>query len=272
MEPSSSPSHSVNMPEPDQDQEALELFSRRTDPEARRRIVEINDPLAQYLASRFRGRSVSRDDLIQVARFGLMNAIDRFDPERGVKFTTYAGRTIIGELKHHFRDHAWSLRVPRSLQNLWLEVSRAVDPLTQSLGHVPTITEISAYLEVPAEDVLEALDAGSAFNVGSLDQAVGDEGGGVVGDLIGSLDPSLNLIDELSPIAEHVRALPDRERTIVYLRFYEGRTQSEIAEVLGVSQVHVSRLVSKVIEHLRDAIRGDSGQGDADEGSHQPFE
>jgi RNA polymerase sigma-B factor len=253
------------MPEPDQDQEALELFSRRTDADARRRIVEIYDPLAQRLASRFRGRSVDQDDLIQVARFGLLNAIDRFDPERGVKFTTYAGRTIIGELKHHFRDHAWSLRVPRSLQNLWLEVSRAVDPLTQDLGRVPTITEISAYLEVPAEDVLEALDAGSAFNVGSLDQPVGDEGGEVVGDLIGSLDASLEIADERSSIAEHLQALPDRERAILYLRFYEGRTQSEIAKEIGVSQVHVSRLVSKVIEHLRDAIRGDTGKGDADE-------
>ncbi|HSJ72073.1 MAG TPA: SigB/SigF/SigG family RNA polymerase sigma factor [Acidimicrobiia bacterium] len=252
------------MPEPDQDQEALELFSRRADADARRRIVEIYDPLAQRLASRFRGRSVDRDDLIQVARFGLINAINRFDPDRGVKFTTYAGRTIIGELKHHFRDHAWSLRVPRSLQNLWLEVSRAVDPLTQSLGRVPTITEISEYLAVPAEDVLEALDAGSAFSVGSLDQPVGDEGGSVVGDLIGSLDAALDLADERSSIAEHLRALPDRERTILYLRFYEGRTQSEIAQEIGVSQVHVSRLVSKVIEQLRDAIRGDPGQVDAE--------
>jgi RNA polymerase sigma-B factor len=255
------------MPEPDQDQEALELFARRTDADARRRIVEIYDPLAQRLASRFRGRGVDRDDLIQVARFGLINAIDRFDPERGVKFTTYAGRTIIGELKHHFRDHAWSLRVPRSLQNLWLEVSRAVDPLTQSLGRAPTITEISAHLEVPAEDILEALDAGSAFNAGSLDQPVGDDGGAVVSDLIGAFDASLDMAVERSSIAEHLAALPDRERTILYLRFYEGRSQSEIADEIGISQVHVSRLLSKVIEHLRGAVRNEIG-----EGSYQPLE
>lgn len=240
--------------EPDLDQEALELFASRREPDARRRIVEIYDPLAHRLASRFRGRGVPRDDLIQVARFGLMNAIDRFDPERGVKFTTFAGRTIIGELKHHFRDHAWSLRVPRSLQNLWLEVSRAVDPLTQQLGRAPTIAEISVHLEVPEEEILEALDAGSAFNAGSLDQPLGDEGGASVGDLIGGNDTTLDTADERSSIAEHLAALPERERTILYLRFYEGRTQSEIAEEVGVSQVHVSRLLAKVIEQLREAI------------------
>jgi RNA polymerase sigma-B factor len=243
----------------DLDREALELFSQRHRPEARRRIVEIYDPLAQRLASRFRGRGVPMDDLIQVARYGLINAIDRFDPDRGVKFTTFAGRTIIGELKHHFRDHAWPLRVPRSLQNLWLEVSRALDPLTQHLGRTPTIAEISKYLEVPQEDILEALDAGSVFKTGSLDQPVDPEGGTSVGDLIGSTDSTLDTADERSSITEYLASLPERERTILFMRFYEGSTQSEIAAEVGVSQVHVSRILAKVIEQLRREIaRGEN--------------
>lgn len=245
------------MPEQDPDQEALDLFPRRDEPAARRRIVEIYDPLARRLAARFRDRGVSTDDLLQVARYGLMNAIDRFDPSLDVKFTTFAGRTIVGELKHHFRDHAWALRVPRSLQNLWLEISAAVDALTQRLGRPPTIGEISTELRVPEEGILEALDAGGAFSTRSLDQPVGDESGESVGDLVGGEDESLAVSDDLATLAAHLARLPTRERTILYLRFYEGHTQAEIAEVIGVSQVHVSRLLSRVIERLRAAIAGE---------------
>jgi RNA polymerase sigma-B factor len=245
------------MPEADADLEALKLFDDRHDEANRRRIVEIYDPLAQRLARRFRGRGVAPDDLVQVARFGLMNAIDRFDPERGVKFTTFAGRTVIGELKHHFRDHAWSLRVPRSLQNLWLETSKAVDELTQKLARTPTIADISEHIGVPEEDILEALDAGEAFTAGSLDQPLGDEGGAPIGDLLGSIDAALDAVDEHSTLSEHLRMLPQREQTILYLRFFDGLTQSEIADEIGVSQVHVSRLLSRTIDHLRRVVSGD---------------
>jgi RNA polymerase sigma-B factor len=243
------------MPEPaDDDAEALELFTRRAEPRARARLVEIYDALAHRLAARFRGRGVSPDDLVQVARFGLLNAIDRFDPDRGVKFTTFAGRTIIGELKHHFRDHSWSMRVPRSLQNLWLETSKAVDQLTQRLGRNPTIAEIAGEIGIDEESVLEALDVGGAFNPASIEQPVGEGDGTSLGDLIGAVDASLEVAAERSSVSEHLAALPARERTILFLRFFEGRSQAEIAAEVGISQVHVSRLLTKTIEELRRAL------------------
>jgi RNA polymerase sigma-B factor len=238
------------------DADEAALFARRQQPEERRILVEMHDELAQRLARRFRGRGVAIDDLIQVARFGLLNAIDRFDPERGIKFTTFAGRTIIGELKHHFRDQSWSVRAPRSLQNLWLETSRAVDHLSQRLLRSPTIAEIADYLDVEEERVLEALDAGGAYTAASLDQPVAGDADTSVGDLIGDLDPAMQHSEARSTLADHIRSLPQRERTIVYLRFFEGRTQSEIAAEVGVSQVHVSRLLTKTLDDLREAIAG----------------
>jgi RNA polymerase sigma-B factor len=241
---------------PDSHDEAVrELFALR-DADSRRRLVEIFEPLARRLALRFRGRGVATDDLLQVARLGLLNAIDRFDTDRGVKFTTYAGRTIVGEIKHHFRDQAWSLRVPRQLQNLWLETSDAVDVLSQKLARSPTINEIADHIGVEAEDVLEALDAGGAYTATSLERPV-VEGDAPIGDLIGNLDPGLAATEEYGSLLDRLRSLPQREQTIVYLRFFEGRTQSEIAEVIGVSQVHVSRLLAKTLETLRTHLSDD---------------
>ena len=227
------------------------LFADRDQPDAKRELVEMFDGLAQRLARRFRGRGVALDDLVQVARYGLLKAIDRFDPEREVLFSTYAGRTIIGEIKHYFRDQAWSVRVPRSLQNLWLDVSRAVDELTHSLGRSPSIAEIAEQLEVEEEQVLEALDAGAAYTASSLDRTVGDEGETTVVDQIGDFDPEFEKAAVRGVLAGHMRALPERERTVLYLRFFDGRTQAEIANEIGVSQVHVSRILSRTLEDLR---------------------
>jgi RNA polymerase sigma-B factor len=228
-----------------------ELFDRRTEPDAKRELVEMFDGLAQRLARRFRGRGVALDDLVQVARYGLLKAIDRFDPEREVMFSTYAGRTIIGEIKHYFRDQAWSVRVPRSLQNLWLDVSRAVDELTHSLGRSPSILEIADQLEVDEEQVLEALDAGAAYTASSLDRTVGEDGESTVVDHIGDVDPEFETAAVRGALVGHLRTLPERERTVLYLRFFDGRTQAEIAMEIGVSQVHVSRILSRTLEDLR---------------------
>jgi RNA polymerase sigma-B factor len=241
-----------------------ELFDERDQPEARRELVEMFDGLAQRLARRFRGRGVAVDDLIQVARYGLLKAIDRFDPEREVLFSTYAGRTIIGEIKHYFRDQAWSVRVPRSLQNLWLDVSRAVDELTHTLGRSPNISEIAAQLEVDEELVLEALDAGAAYTASSLDRPVGEDGETTVLDRLGDIDPEFETAAVRGALAVHLRALPERERTVLYLRFFDGRTQAEIANEIGVSQVHVSRILSRTLEDLRTelgpAVETDGGE------------
>ncbi len=230
-----------------------DLFARRREPDARRALVEEYDWLAKRLARRFRGRGVELDDLIQVARYGLLNAIDRYDPDRGVKFTTYAGRTIVGEIQHHFRDQAWSLRVPRSLQNLWLEVSRTVEDLSQSLGRSPTIGEIADAIGVDEDRVLEALEAGDAFTASSIDQPFGADDDRTPTDVVGGPDPAMEHVLERSDLTEHLAALPERQRTILYLRVFEGRTQSEIADVVGVSQVHVSRLLSRALDSLKAA-------------------
>jgi RNA polymerase sigma-B factor len=232
-----------------------ELFDERDQPDAKRELVEMFDGLAQRLARRFRGRGVAQDDLVQVARYGLLKAIDRFDPGREVLFSTFAGRTMIGEIKHYFRDQAWSVRVPRSLQNLWLEVSRAVDELTHSLGRSPSIAEIAEMLDVEEEEVLEALDAGAAYTASSLDRPVGEDGDMTVVDQIGDVDPEFETAAVRGALAVHLQALPERERTVLYLRFFDGRTQAEIAEEIGVSQVHVSRILSRTLEELR----GDMG-------------
>lgn len=233
-----------------------ELFEDRHDPRTRAEIVERYDVLAQRLARKFRGRGTELEDLVQVARFGLLNAIDRFDPDRGVRFSTFAGRTIIGEIKHHFRGEAWSIRVPRSLQNLWLRTSKAIEELGQRLGRNPTIGEIALHLDVDEDEVLEAMDAGGGFNSSSLDRPVGETGGASVGDLMGDRDTSLERTPEWAEAAEAVRELPERERAIVYMRFFEGKTQKEIAARVGVSQVHVSRLLRRTLAELRDVIDG----------------
>lgn len=235
--------------------EVLDLLSRRDEPRARRRLVEIYDRLAVRLAMRYRGRGEPQDDLEQVARLGLINAIERFDPAHEVKFATFATRTIMGELKRHLRDKTWSIRVPRSLQERWMESSRAAEDLTHRLGRSPTIDEIAAEIGATREEVLEAMDAGSAYTAGSLDAPVGsdDAGSASVGDLLGDLDERLEMAGPWAAAADAIRDLPDRERAILVMRFFDDRSQSEIAEAMGISQMHVSRLLRRTLEDLRSS-------------------
>lgn len=231
-----------------------ELFARRDEPDARSALVDRYDYLAQQLARKFRGRGSSTDDLIQVARFGLLNAIDRFDPDYGVKFSTFAGRTIIGEIKHFFRGHAWSVRVPRSLQNLWLRSNEAAQTLSQSLGRQPTVAELADYLDTDSDEVLDALDAGGGLQAASLDRPVSDDSATTVVDMIGRRDAAMERAAGWADIEPLIADLDERGQAILYMRFFEGRSQKDIADRIGVSQVHVSRLIRQALGSIRAAV------------------
>ena len=230
-----------------------ELFARLPDPEARDELAALYQPLAEYLARRFYGRGEPLEDLIQVANIGLIKAIDRFDPERGVRFSTYATATVVGELKRHFRDKGWALRVPRRLQEAGMSVGRAVTDLSQELGRSPTIKEIAARTGLTEEDVLEAMETAQAYTAASLDAPTDDEGA-TEGERLGEEEEAYELLEGWTSVAPAIRDLPRRERTILYLRFFRGLTQTQIAEELGISQMHVSRLLSRTLEELRRGV------------------
>jgi RNA polymerase sigma-B factor len=232
------------------DEEIADLFERLPDPAARDELAREFLPLAEYFARRFSGRGEPVDDLTQTASLGLLNAIDRFDPARGVPFSTYAAATIVGELKRHFRDRGWALRVPRNVQETAILVNRTVSTMWQDLGRAPTVAEIASSADIGEDDVLQALDALQAYSTDSLDAPTSDASS-TAAESIGSEDRSYEVSEEWLSVAPSLRDLPERERTILYLRFFEGRTQTEIAEELGISQMHVSRLVSQSLEKLR---------------------
>jgi RNA polymerase sigma-B factor len=237
------------------EEEIAELFARRPEPSARDELAREFLPLAEYFARRFAGRGEPVEDLTQTASLGLLNAIDRFDPERGVPFSTYAAATIVGELKRHFRDRGWALRVPRNVQETAILVNRTVSSLWQEKGRAPTVQEIATTADIGEDDVLMALDALQAYTTDSLDAPIGDASS-TAAEAIGSEDRSYELSEEWLSVAPALRDLPERERAILYLRFFEGLTQTEIAEQLGISQMHVSRLVSQSLEKLRRKASG----------------
>jgi RNA polymerase sigma-B factor len=232
-----------------------ELFQRLPDEEARAELVELYRPLAEYLARRFYGRGEPLEDLVQVASIGLLKAIDRFDPGREVKFSTYATATIVGELKRHFRDKGWALRVPRRLQESGLKVGRAVTDLSQDLGRAPTVREIGGHTGLSEEEVLEAMETVHAYTTASLD-APTDEEGATSLQKLGEEDETFELLDSWTSVAPAIRELPLRERRILYLRFFRGLTQTQIAQELNISQMHVSRLLSRTLRELREAVDG----------------
>jgi RNA polymerase sigma-B factor len=241
------------------DAEVLALFAQLTeDAAARELLVARFQSLAGYLARRFAGRGEALEDLTQVANVGLLAAIDRFDPSREVRFATYAAATIVGELKRHLRDKAWAVRVPRKLQELGIHVNRALPVLTQELGRSPTIREIADRLDASPEEILEAMDAARAFSAASLDEPLRDTGT-TAADTLGDKDPSLELTEQWASVAPVVKALPERERRVLFLRFFKGMTQTEIAREIGVSQMHVSRILSQTLAKLRETAEPDSG-------------
>jgi RNA polymerase sigma-B factor len=233
-----------------------ELFARlqRTgDPEIRATLAHLHLPLVEYLAKRFKDRGEPLDDLVQVGSVGLLKAIDRFDLERGVEFSTYATPTIVGELKRYFRDKGWAIRVPRRLQELSLRLNKVVAHLTQQLGRSPTVSEIARHAGVTEEEVLEALESGQAYSTTSLDAPAGadEEDSPMRLDRMGEDDIALDNLEYFASLAPLIAELPERERTILFLRFFRGMTQSRIAEQVGISQMHVSRLLTRILDFLR---------------------
>lgn len=228
-------------------------FARTRDDALRDDLVEAHIGLAEYLARRFNNRGELLDDLTQVASLGLLKALDRFDPERGVEFSTYATHTIVGELKRHFRDKGWAVRAPRRLQELYLRLGKLISELGQELGRSPSVPELAAAAGVSEEDVLEAMEAGQAYRFASLDApAPGDNDGDSMAATLGAVDVGMGDAEDRALLVPLLESLPERERRIVLMRFFEGLTQSEIAARMGISQMHVSRLLARSISQLRE--------------------
>jgi RNA polymerase sigma-B factor len=214
--------------------------------------------LVRYLAVKFANRGEPLDDLIQVGTVGLLKAIDRFELERGVEFTTYATPTVVGEIKRYFRDKGWAVKVPRRLQELNLAVNRALEKLSVSLGRSPTVSELAHQLNATEDEILEAQELGQAYNLLSLDTELageGDKKSQTLADYIGVNDARLELLGDKADLERSFRVLNGRERVILYLRFYESVSQTEIAKRLHVSQMHVSRLQQKALEKLRTFLK-----------------
>ncbi|MGI8407054.1 MAG: RNA polymerase sigma factor SigF [Actinomycetota bacterium] len=243
--------------------EIKELFHRYQGASSEAEKLRYREPLvAQYiglvefLARRFRNRGEPLEDLVQVGTIGLLKAIDRFDLEREVEFSTYATPTVVGELKRHFRDKGWAMRVPRRLQELHLELRKIVGYLGQELGRTPTVAEIAQSAGATEEQVLEGLEIAQAYNFASLDAPIDTEEGGSTSfaDQLGEEDTALANLEYRASLAPEMEKLPERERTILYLRFFKGMTQSEIADKLDISQMHVSRLLNRTLMKLREAL------------------
>ena len=221
----------------------------------RDRTIEAWLPLAQHLAHRYSGRGEPTDDLLQTAAVGLIKAVDKFDPDRGVDFAGYAIPTIIGELKRHFRDRTWDIRVPRLLQELRLAISEANSTLLQSLGRSPTVTDIAAHLKLTEEEILEGLEGARAYNAVSLSTPTGDgERTTELGDLLGTDDNQYELAELRVALGPALATLDEREQKILTLRFYGNLTQSQIADHIGISQMHVSRLLARALTKLRGQL------------------
>jgi RNA polymerase sigma-B factor len=225
---------------------------------ARDALIELHLPLVEYLARRFRNRGEPYEDLVQVGTIGLLKAVDRFDSDRGVEFSTYATPTVVGEIKRYFRDKGWAIRVPRRLQEMKLALSKSTGELSQKLGRSPTIAEIAAHLGVSEDEVIEGLESANAYSTISLDAPdSGDDDSPAMADTLGISDDALEGVEYRAALAPLLAQLPPRERTILTLRFFGGMTQTQIADRIGISQMHVSRLLATSLAQLREAFADD---------------
>jgi RNA polymerase sigma-B factor len=239
------------------DKALLRRYHEQGDLAAREQLIEQYMSLVRSLARRYSYRGEQLEDLVQIGAIGLIKAIDRFDVNRGVELTTYATPNIIGEIKRHFRDRGWSVRVPRGLQELNIQLSRLVEELTVQHGRSPTIPELAKAASVTDEEVLEALESGRAYT--SLSLSAGSGGHDEDGELdplesLGTLEHQYEVSEDRAVLAPGFRVLDERERKILHLRFFEGLTQSQIAQQVGISQMHVSRLIRRSLEKIRDEI------------------
>jgi RNA polymerase sigma-B factor len=226
--------------------------------QAREDLVRLHLPLVEHLTRRFLNRGEHYDDLLQVGTIGLIKAIDRFDAERGVEFSTYATPTILGEIKRHFRDKSWAIRVPRRLQELRAAISSTTAELTQDLGRSPTVKEIAGKIGVTEEEVIEGLESANAYSTLSLDASdSADDSALSMLDTIGEDDEALEHVENRESLKPLLEELDPREKHILTLRFFRGMTQSQIAAEIGVSQMHVSRLLNKTLARLRERLTED---------------
>lgn len=234
----------------------LVAYHRTRDPVLRRRLAEAYLPYVRSLAGRYARRGEPMDDLVQVGCVGLLKAIDRFEADRGVPFEAFASPTITGEIRRHFRDRGWAISVPRSLQELSARVVAQRERLTNDLGRSPTVAELAEAVDAPLEQVLECLQARDAYRPASLDVPAGgdDESAATVGELMGARDVALRRAERRVTLDEALSHLAPRDRTVVFLRFWEDLTQREIAERVGVSQMQVSRILRRSMDILRDAL------------------
>nr|WP_258023980.1 RNA polymerase sigma factor SigF [Streptomyces bambusae] len=222
--------------------------------ELRNRLVRMHLPLVEHLARRFRNRGEPLDDLTQVATIGLIKSVDRFDPDRGVEFSTYATPTVVGEIKRHFRDKGWAVRVPRRLQELRLSLTTATAELSQQHGRSPTVHELAERLGISEEEVLEGLESANAYSTLSLDVPDTDDESPAVADTLGAEDEALEGVEYRESLKPLLEGLPPREKRILLLRFFGNMTQSQIAQEVGISQMHVSRLLARTLAQLRDKL------------------
>jgi RNA polymerase sigma-B factor len=232
----------------------LHAYKTDGDRAAREQLIADLMPLVRSLALRYTGRGESLDDLVQVGCIGLINAIDRFDPERGVELTTYAVPTILGEIQRHFRDKAWAVHVPRSVKELNVRLARLLDSLTAELGRSPTIEELAKAADAEEDEVIEALESAHAYTVRSLSAPFDDDAQGGLSELVGEQERGYEQVEEGVLVEAGLEALDERERRIVELRFFDGLTQSQIAAEIGISQMHVSRLLRRALQTMRGRI------------------
>ena len=218
-------------------------------------LVTMHLPLVHHLARRYRDRGESYDDLVQVGTEGLIKAVDRFDIDKGVEFSTYATPTIVGEIKRHFRDRTWAMHVPRRMQELQAQVTSRTDTLAVEMGRSPTVHEVATALGISDEDVLDAIEARHAYATDSLDVEERDEA--PVAATLGVDEPSFDAIEDRESLRPLIEALPERERRIIAMRFFQGLSQAQIASELGISQMHVSRLLARTLTELREGMLRD---------------
>jgi RNA polymerase sigma-B factor len=231
-------------------------YQRTGDRKLRNELIEAHKSLASHLARRFANRGEPFDDLLQVAYLGMLKAVERFDPDRNLEFSTFATATVEGELKRHFRDKTWSVRVPRRPQELHLRLGNVINELSQKLHRPPRVPEVAAELGVREEDVLEAMEVGGAYRSTSLDARPADSGEALtVESRLGTQDQGFDLAEHRVVLERLLEELPERERTIIELRFFSDMTQTEIAQEVGISQMHVSRLLARTLIHLRERLQ-----------------
>jgi len=254
---------------PESDRVLLRRYHEQGDLQAREQLIEQYMSLVRSLARRYAYRGEQFDDLVQIGAIGLIKAIDRFDVGRGVELTTYATPNIIGEIKRHFRDRGWAVRVPRGLQELNVRLSRLVEELTVRLARSPTVSELAEAAGVEEEEVVEALESGRAYASLSLSQGAAQDEGEEIDPLeaLGEIEHAYEISEDRAVLEPGFRVLDERERRILHLRFYEGLTQSQIAWQVGISQMHVSRLIRRSLEKIREEIVPEPDGAEVDPGA-----